>query len=824
MSGDCTRKALHMVGNAHLDPVWLWRWPEGLQAIRATFRSALDRMKETEGFVFTSSQISMYEWLEKTDPEMFEEIRERVKEGRWVMVGGWVVQPDCNIPSGESFVRHSLYGQRYLQEKFGVTAKVGYNVDSFGHNWGLPQILKRSGMDYYVFMRPNPTTEKPDLPSRLFYWEGPDGSRVLTYQIPYSYNSSWGQNLREKIEKHVDELNDNLPFLMCFYGVGNHGGGPTKENLALIAELAREAEKSGDRPEIYLSDPEKYFTQVEEAGLEIPVVKDDLQHHASGCYAAHSQIKRDNRKAEHALAGAEKLAVAAGELVGLAYPGAELVRAWKGVLFNQFHDIMAGTSIKEAYEDAKNTHGMALYTANFTMEIALQAISAKIDTQVEATPIVVWNHGAERRVGPVEIEFQWEWDRDAEMALVDNAGNEVPYQRITTSSLTAPGWRRAITFIADVPPLGYTVYWLYPRTPQAKPSGLLSVSETSLENDYVRVEFDPKNGYIARMVYMKDGWEVFSGPGAVPIVIEDKSDTWSHGIFRFNNVIGRFGGAVLEVVEQGPVRATLRVTNRYGSSSLIQEYSLYAGMPYLDVKTVVDWHEQHKALKLEFPVNVHEPKVTYEVQYGTIERPANGEEEPGLHWFDVSEGNADHPIRGLSILNDAKYSYDVDGNRMHLTVLRSPIFAHHDPVVPDPDGYYHYIDQGLQAFEYRLLPHSGDWKEARAPQQGYELNVPCVLLTEYNHEGSLPREWSLLNLSNSNVLLSAVKRAEDNNGTIVRVYEAYGVGGSCSFTWNGKSRATWMADFGPYEVKTFLVPDGENPQVEEVDLLERLLR
>lgn len=821
--GNARRKALHMIGNAHLDPVWLWRWPEGLQAIRATFRSALDRMKETDGFVFTSSQVALYEWLEKTDPEMFEEIRSRVKEGRWVMVGGWMVQPDCNIPSGESFVRHALYGQRYLQEKFGVTARVGYNVDSFGHNWGLPQILKKSGCDYYVFMRPNPMTEKPDLPGRLFYWEGPDGSRVLTYQIPYSYNSSWGQDLEEKINKHAEELTDSLPFLMCFYGVGNHGGGPTKENLQLIARLAAEAEKSGDRPAIYLSDPEKFFAAVEEAGLEIPVLRDDLQHHASGCYAAHSAIKRSNRKAEHALISAEKVAVAAGEVVGMAYPGAELVRAWKGVLFNQFHDTMAGTSIKEAYEDALNTQGMALHTADEVMNLALQAITAQIDTQVDAIPIVVWNHNGHRFVGPVEIELHWERDRDADMALVDNAGSEVPYQKVATSSLTAPGWRRAITFIADVPALGYTVYWLYTRSPQVTSKGILAATETMLENEYIRLEFEPQNGYITRMVYLEDGWEVLSGPGAVPLVIEDKSDTWSHGIFCFHDVIGRFGGATLEVVECGPVRATVRVISRYGASSLTQEFSLYAGLPYVDVKTIVNWQEQQKALKLEFPVNVQEPKVTYEIQFGTIERPANGEEEPGLHWFDVSEGNAGSKIYGLSILNDAKYSYDVDGNRMRLTVLRSPIFAHHDPVVPDPDGYYYYIDQGIQTFRYRLLPHRGDWKQARAPHVGCELNVPCVLLAEYNHAGTLPREWSLLQMSNEHILLSAVKRAEDDSGTILRVYDAYGAGGTCLFTWNGKARVTWAAEFGPYEVKTFLIPDGDNPEVTEVDLIERAL-
>lgn len=811
--------ALHMIGNAHLDPVWLWLWPEGLQAIRATFRSALDRMQETEDFVFTSSQAAVYEWLERCEPKMFEEIRQRVAEGRWVLVGGWWVQPDCNIPGGEGFVRQSLYGQRYFQEKFGVIARVGYNVDSFGHNWMLPQILKKSGMDYYVFMRPSPE-EKPGLPGRLFRWESPDGSSVLTYQIPYSYNSSFGQDLKEKIERTAGELSVELPFLMCFYGVGNHGGGPTKENLQIIQEAAVRAAANSNKVQVTFSDPEQYFAAVESAKLDIPVVKEDLQHHASGCYAAHSEIKRNNRKAEHALASAEKLAVTARELVGFSYPQAELTRAWKGVLFNHFHDILAGTCIREAYMSARNLHGQALQTADEVGNLALQAIAAQIELQGEGTPIVIWNPHSYRRVGPIQLEVQWQAKH---MTLEDASGHEIPYQETATSSLTATGWRRGISFIADVPPVGYTVYWLYPRPSQARPEHGVRVTENSLSNEYLKVEFDPDTGYIREMVMAVDGWKVFCGPAAVPVVLDDPSDTWSHNIFRYDDEVGRFANARIEVVERGPVRGTLRVISSFSQSSIIQEFTLYTGLSYMDVKTTVDWHEQHKVLKLEFPVNVSQPLPTYEIQFGAISRPANGEEEPGLQWFDVSDGNATATSgHGLSILNDGKYSYDVRGSAMRLTVLRSPVYAHHIPRETEPGAYYHYIDQGRQEFTYRLVPHRGGWQQSQSPRLGHELNVPFTAVVESNHPGTLPRSLSMLEIGAPNVLVSAVKRAEDDGGYIVRVYEACGRPTQCCFIWHGGA-ITWEASISPFEIKTFYIPDGDSSQVREVDLLERPL-
>ncbi len=272
---------VYMIGNAHIDPVWLWRWGEGLAEVLATCRSALDRMNEYPEFVFTRADAATYKWIEDSCPDMFEEIRRRVREGRWSIVGGWWEQPDCNIPSGESFVRHALYGKRYLMEKFGVDVTVGYNVDSFGHNAGLPQILSKSGIAYYVFMRPD--AREKELPEPVFWWEGPDGSRVLALRLQSPYCTG-GAELTQHFHASAANRAHGTTAAACFYGVGNHGGGPTIANIECIRRIQREPEA----PTAVFGTVQQMFEHILKERTDFPVVKGDLQHHAVGCYSAHA--------------------------------------------------------------------------------------------------------------------------------------------------------------------------------------------------------------------------------------------------------------------------------------------------------------------------------------------------------------------------------------------------------------------------------------------------------------------------------------------------------------------------------------------------------
>ncbi|SEB53775.1 alpha-mannosidase [Paenibacillus sp. GP183] len=800
----------HMIGNAHLDPVWLWQWQEGFQETKATFRSALDRMKEFPDFIFTSSSAAYYEWVEDNDPKMFEEIKVRVKEGRWQIVGGWWIQPDCNIPGGESFVRQGLYGQRYFKEKLGVTAKVGYNVDSFGHHGMLPQILQKSGMPYYVFMRPMPNEK--GLPARTFHWESDDGSRVLAFRIPFEY-CTWGKDLEKHIRRCMIEVKDPFNEMMVFYGVGNHGGGPTKENIESIQRMNAE----GELPTLHFGGPNEYFADMAASGLQFPVVHDDLQHHASGCYAAHSGIKQWNRQAENKLIAAEKWSALAERITGQKYP-ANFGLAWKNVLFNQFHDILAGTSLEPAYEDARNMHGEAMSIAERGLNYAIQSFSWNIGIEQEEgmKPLVIFNpHSWPSKIN---IEHEVGGVKDTSI-LVDHTGKQIPFQ--TVQSQATSGGRFRLSFIAELPPMGYRVYKLLQTSNQAKLAAApIKANDYSLENDRLRLEFDPKTGFISSLFDKKVNYEVFREPAARPVVIEDTTDTWSHNVFHFNKVIGDFKATSVQSVEHGPVKSVIRVSSEYGGSKLVQDFTLYKELDYVDVKVTVDWREHFKMLKLVFPINLIFTKQTYEIPYGFKEREHNGEEEPGQSWVDyggiLRESGTSY---GVSLINDAKYSYSILNKELAMTVLRSPIYAHHDPLVPDPNGHYSFIDQGIQQFNYRLLPHEGCWEHAATVKLSLEFNQSPTTIIESYHEGALQQQDSFLSVDQDNIIVSVVKKAEDNDDLIIRAYEATKTATIATIRLPKWNRVV-DADFGPCEIKTFRIPNNDNQPVIETNLIE----
>ncbi|MCV9884548.1 alpha-mannosidase [Metabacillus halosaccharovorans] len=801
-------KTLHMIGNAHLDPVWLWQWQEGFQETKATFRSALDRLNEYEDFVFTSSSAVMYEWVEKNDPNMFEEIKEKIQEGRWVICGGWWLQPDCNIPSGESFVRQGLYGQHYFKEKFGVTATVGYNVDSFGHSGMLPQILQKSGMDHYVFMRPGP--HEKGLPGRLFWWESDDGSRVMTFQIPFEY-TTWGQDLENHVRRCSTELKEPVNELMSFYGVGNHGGGPTKENIESLKRLNKEE----DLPNLVFSSPNQFFEDVKKKEIALPTVHHDLQNHAKGCYSVHSGIKKWNREAENMLAKAEKLSVVAEATTGQPYPD-DFKQAWKNVMFNQFHDILAGTSIEDAYEDARNMHGEAMTIAERGLNYAVQSLAwnIQIEQDEDMLPIVVFNPHSWDVETNVEVEFK-RFKED--QILTDETGQEVPVQ-VVQSQATANG-RNRLSFIAKLPAMGYRVYKVVSNS-KPKQVEPIKANDYSLENNRFQLEFDPNSGFITSLYDKQKQYEVFTGDAAKPVVIHDTSDTWSHDVVRYNDVAGEFKATSIKRIEHGPIKSVIRVISEYGTSKMVQEFAMYKDLDHIDVNVTVDWREKFKVLKLKYPVNVVHRKATYEIPYGHIIREANGEEQVGQAWIDVSGTVKETGGRyGLSIANDAKYSYDVEGNVLSLTVLRSPIYAHHDPLIPDPDGHYSFIDQGIQQFRYTLLPHEDSWEEAQTVKHAAVLNQRPVALIETYHKGSLPQKDSYVAIEQDNVIISAMKQAEDNDDIIIRCYETNRVATEATIRLPKWDRII-TASFQPCEIKTFRIPKDTSKPVMETNLLE----
>jgi len=821
------RPVLHLIGNSHIDPVWLWQWPEGYQEIRATFRSALDRMREYPEFIFTCDSVAYYEWIAEIDPAMFEEIRERVAEGRWELVGGWWVEPDCNLPGGESFVRQALIGQRFFLEHFGKIATVGYNVDPFGHNAMLPQLLRRAGMDSYVFMRPGP--HELGLPGPLFWWESADGSQVLAYRLPHEYCAP-REDLGNHLDKSIAQLPDRWAEMMAFYGVGNHGGGPTRENLDSIRRL----DGVGAMPSLRHSTPTAFFESVRDSLRspdDLPTWHDELQHHAVGCYAAHSGIKRWMRRAENELATAEAWATIADVDTERPYPRAELGRAWRGVLFNQFHDTFGGTAIEPAYRDARDQLGEASSIANRAQNLAVQSIASRIaiPTEPGTTPIVVFNAEPSPVTAPVELEYGGLKPGDR---LVDDTGAPIAFQSIQ-SYATVSAWRSRIVFEAELPALGYRLYRMRPGAADPGRTALRAF-ETTLENDRIRLTIDPGTGRPSSLVAKGVGpdgadLEVAAAAGSRAAVVDDTSDTWGHRRLAYRDEIGAFETTSVELVETGPVRAIVRVNSSFGSSRLIEDYVLTPNASAVEVRVILDWREHARLLKLRYATRVDPPTATYEIPYGTIERPANGEEEPGERWVDVSGpiGNdraigSAGSVGGLAVLNDGKYAFDVAGGEIGVTAVRSPIYAHHEPAVPGEGVRYQFQDQGQQRFTLALVPHAGGWADAGLTRRAIELNRRPTVLFESFHEGVLPAERSFLSIEPDHVVLGALKVAEDGDDLVVRLVETTGRSGDVRVQFPAWNRELAF-EIRPFEIRTFrLARDGATPAA-EIDLLERPL-
>ena len=807
------KKTLHLIGNAHIDPVWLWQWQEGFHEVKASFRSALDRMNTFDDFVFVASSAAFYNWVEQSDPAMFAEIQQRVAEGRWGIVGGWWIEPDCNIPSGESFVRHGLYAQRYFLEKFGVTAKTGFNIDSFGHAGTLPQILQLAGIENYVFLRPGP--HEMDLPGRLFTWEAPDGSRVTAFQIPYTY-AACGDSFEDHLLKTAAEITEPVNEWMSFVGVGNHGGGPTVESIKKVHAM-----NDGNKTDAFMrySTPELFFEHVQQSGVELPVVPTELQHHASGCYSVHSAIKQWNRKAENALIAAEKWSVLAHAALKQEYP-TDFSHAWKQLLFNQFHDIMAGTSLEEAYDDARSQIGEAISIAERNQNLAYQAFAWNINIpeQPEAYPVVVFNPLTWPITATIELESS-AWAENA--VLMDEENNPLPHQAVRSHSTTN---KKRLCFEAGLPALGYRTYRLVEQPAEAAAPQLdspLHATQTTLENEFIYFELDLQAGTIARLTDKTTGLDLITGGGAKPVVLSDPGDTWAHGVFEWHNILGEFKPSQITLIENGPVKATIRVTSTYQSSQIVQDFTLSAHSNQIDAVVSVNWQEQLKMLKLQFPTTLQNGTVTAENAYGHVVRQPNGIEEPMQRWIDLTGISVPSQKKcGLAVLNDAKYSADVDENTISLTILRSPVYAHHDPTKLDPHGIYRYIDQGWQTFQYSLVPHDGCWKAACIVQKAEQLNQPpYALFATFHANGKLPQKNSFITVDSESVIVSAVKQSEDGQGFILRAVETHGKPTSAMIRLP-KCNRTIEEQFKPGEIKTIYIPKEEESAVRLVNVLE----
>jgi len=812
---DATKFTFYMVGHGHIDPVWLWPWTEGVSVVHSTFRSVLDRMRETPDMVFMASSAQFYEWVSENDPAMLAEIRQRIEAGNWNVVGGWWVEPDMNIPSGEAMVRQGLYGQRTLQKLLGRRAKVATNPDSFGHPSTLPQIITKQGMPDYLFMRPQ--SHEKTIPSDLFWWEAPDGTKVLTYRIQDSYNES--NDLHNRMESIMRQCKGQpMTEYMAFFGAGDHGGGPTKRNLQSIAELQKEK----GAPTVKFGTLDQYFANARAKNMNLPTVKDDLQHHAVGCYSAESEIKKNNRLSEAALVAAEKICAIGSSIWGAAYPKDDFTKAWKQVLFLQFHDSLAGSSLMAHSQDAREGHNYALNIAHTAAAIAAQKLEWNIASEdPDSEYLVAFNPHA----WEVKANIDYDISNKPQPIVTDASGKELLAQYVQSHSITG---RRRILFGATLPPMGYQQFRI--RKGETTPASKVSASGNTLENEYLRVTISA-NGEIG--IYDKENSrEVFKGgaTGCKGVIIDDPSDTWSHEVVDFTKnttgdynyqtkgEIGSFGNAQLTVIENGPLRAAINVITKYGDSNMSTVWMLTAGSRRLEADVTLNWNERLKMLKFSFPVNVETPEATYETPYGNIVRKNIGEEDPGQRWIDVTGENKGY---GVTVFNDAKYGYSVNGSDMRITVTRSAPYAHHGPTPMsklDPDGYCYWMDQGIQTMRLMVVPHTHCWRSINAPRVAEEFIARPIVAYQGIHGGSMAKSGSFMEVDAKNIVLSALKISEDGNYGIIRLVETIGKEAdfklrfpSVDYSWSGKIK--------PYEIKTLRL-DTQYGDIREVNLLE----
>jgi alpha-mannosidase len=782
---------LHLTGNSHIDAAWLWPWTETVDAVKRTFGTALQLMNEYPTYTYTQSAAQYNVWMAEKYPEMTADINRRIKEGRWEIVGGMWIEPDLNMPDGESLVRQLLIGKRTYKDLYGVDVRIGWNPDSFGYNWQLPQIYKKSGVDYFVTQKMawNDTNK---LPFKLFWWQSPDGSKVLSY-FPHDYAND---NLNPvRLSADLATAHEQAPGMlemMDLYGVGDHGGGPTR---AILDEGLHWMEPNKVFPQMKFGIAQSYFNEIgdklaadskvwnyqsiargyqyppapAEGKISIPTWDDELyfEYHR-GVFTTQANHKRNMRESEEWVLNAEKYSSLAW-LEGQAYPGSELNEAWKKVLFNQFHDLAAGSGIGIIYKDAQKDYDDVRWATNEASTQALHTIQAGINTRAAGeVPLLVFNPLAWQRSGLTTVDVEMPSASPNGVSVLDAQNHVLPSEVVSSNGKTNS--YRLLVEAKDVPSLGYSLLHVVPgKRPFASD---LKVSGTTIENAALKVTVDPQTGCITSLYDKKASFETMAqgACGNELIAFKDTPknyDAWNIDA-DFDKVFTRLDKAdSVELIEKGPLKAVVRVTRAWQSSKFVQDITLYNSVDRVDVVNDIDWHETHILLKAAFPFAASSGNVTYEIPYGSIERPTTRNnswedarfEVPALRWADLGDGQ-----HGVSLINESKYGYDAKGNVLRLSLLRSPTW-------PDPDA-----DRGHHHFTYALYPHAGDWKQALTVRQGYDYNYQLKAMQVGAHSGTLPAEHSFVTVQPETVVLTAMKKTEDGNGLILRLYE-----------WAGKS-------------------------------------
>lgn len=813
-------ESIYCVGHTHIDVAWLWTLAVTEDKSVRSFSTVLELMRQYPEYKFMSSQPQLYKYVKKNAPEIYEEIKERVAEGRWETEGGMFVEADCNISSGESLVRQFIHGKRFFKEEFNQDNEILWLPDVFGYSAALPQIMNKCNLKYFMTTKIS-WNEFNKMPCDTFEWEGIDGTRVLTHFIPsrdYNKAAIEGSTETEHFTTYNAYINPsqvkgawerysqkylNEEVLMSF-GFGDGGGGPTKDMLENQKRLAQGIPGS---PKTIMSTSRDFFHKLDEKVSKHKYLPEwvgelYLEYHR-GTYTSMARNKKFNRKSEFLFENVELFSKMNKELNQAKYPKEEIEAAWEVILRNQFHDILPGSSIKEVYDDSKAEYESIFATGQKLMEEGLNGIVDKVNA--EKGSILVFNPNSSLGEGIVEF-----------LCTEDLKDKSIICGEVV-SKIQPIGDNKYIFLSKDVPSKGYKAFAVTNSTPT---ENLPLTGDTNrLENAYVKVEFD-ENGQISS-IYDKSAKRQLlkeNEKANVLMTYEDRPhnyDAWDLNNYYVEKAWEIKEAESITLVEAGPVRATIKVSRQYFDSKIDQYISLYADSSEIVIRNEIDWKESHTFMKSVFPMDIHTDEATYDIQYGNVKRKTHyntswdyAKFEVCMHkWLDISEDDY-----GVSVMNDCKYGCNVHDGRIGISMLKSATY-------PNPEA-----DKEHHSFTFTIYPHTGDWKAAGTVKKAYQLNNPMIAVCKESANGSLTASYSQVSVDKENIRVEVVKEAMDSEAVVIRMYECYNRRSEAEITFARPIKSIYECNmleendisiafqknsaklqFKPYEIKTLKV-------------------
>lgn len=819
------RPIVHLFCNAHIDPVWMWSWEEGLREAISTFRTAVNLLEEFPEFVFNHNESLLYEWVEEYDPPLFARIQHYVREGRWNITGGWYLQPDLNLSGGETIVRIILEGRRYFAEKFGVRPTVSYNFDTFGHPNSVPQLLKQSGFEMYVHCRP--VASQMALPGPFYRWRSADGSEVFTVRPDTGwYGTPWPGQAQKQALEGVRIARETGMDTIVTWGLGDHGGGATRHDLQEFRKILEEYRDSD--VEIRHSTPEAFLARIQPRISEFPVVEGELQRTLSGTYTSVATIKRQMREGEMLLASAERWAALAWWKFGLAYPAEKLREAWKRLMFNTFHDVLCGSLVESAMPGVDDMYGYAHDVARRVILKSQNALIPNISPTEGTIPLYVLNPHAAAIKAPIGVNVLSAYappQVKPEWTLYDDSGARVPSQSIGGDSihLDEGTWQPFVGFVADMPPMSVRRYELRTETPQSAPriSVNESAHELTLDSPHWVARFDRYQAALVSLVQKSTGRELLRGPLRF-WAMQDHAHAWggeNNWVYNrpfspFNaltpsevgDFVGMEGhtGPALRVIAHGDAWVTVECLVGWQHSRASMQYVFYADLPYVDLKTRLYMQARRKMIKLQMPFALDECKVRAEVPYSIADIPTDATEYPYARWVRLESGGY-----AVSVANNGQYGLDVtDDGVLNLSLTRGGTHISWSETDVPTEKSFTFMDQTQLDTRFRISAGVlDDPFAAQAVTDALELNQPLERFFAY-YPASLPADAPqavapMLTVSASNVALVALKKAETEDVLILRFQEITGQPTHTEITLIQAGAV--HVDFSPHQIRSFKV-------------------